>query len=198
MGKSIIQNINREKEKEVYRVAATLFNKHGYAATSIRTISKALGIRESSIYHYIQGKEDLLYVICKSAMTQSLEIIEPIAKSNNRPDDKLMKMIEMHIITIAENVNEHSTMLKELRSLSVIRQKDIVKLRDRYEALVRKTIEDYAKEFPSCSINIKMATLGLLGMMNWLIYWYSEDGEMKSCKIAKIFGNLFAHGVCSK
>lgn len=194
--KSIIQSLTREKEREVYRIAATLFNKHGYAATSIRQICKTLGIRESSLYHYIQSKEDLLYLICKSAMTQSLEVVEPISKSANLPESKLMKMIEAHIITIADNVHEHSTLLKELRSLGEEKQKDIIKLRDRYEMIFRKAVEAYMRENPACKKNIKIVTLGLLGMMNWLIYWYSEGGEMKSDKIAKVFWNLFAHGAC--
>jgi AcrR family transcriptional regulator len=194
--RSIIQSISREKEREVYRIAATLFNKQGYAATSIRQICKTIGIRESSLYHYIQGKEDLLYNICKSAMSQSLEVIEPIANSNSRPDLKLKKMIESHIITIADNVNEHSTMLKELRSLSLEKQNEIIYLRDKYEMMFRQAGEEYTRGNPAFLENTKMITLALLGMMNWLIYWYAEGGEMKSDKIAKVFWNLFAHGAC--
>jgi TetR/AcrR family transcriptional regulator, cholesterol catabolism regulator len=195
-GKSIIQSINREKEREIYRIAATLFNKYGYAATSIRQICKTIGIRESSLYHYIHGKEDLLYLICKSAMTQSLEAIEPIARSDMEREQKLRKLIESHIIIIADNVHEHATLLKEIRSLSIEKQQEIIKLRDKYEGTFRQTVGEYLGENPACKKNIKMLTFGLLGMMNWLIYWYSERGEMKSHTIAKIFWELFSHGAC--
>ena len=191
-----IRSRGRKKENEVYRIAASLFNKQGYASTSIRKICQTIGIRESSLYYYMRSKEELLYNICEWSMIRSLEAVEPIVMSNIRPDLKLRKIIETHIITIAQNVNEHSTMLKELRSLSPKNQRKIINLRDRYETLCRKVLADYAKENSCRRVNVKIITLALLGMMNWLIHWYSAGGEMKSDEIAKIFSNLFIHGAC--
>ena len=129
-------------------------------------------------------------------MSQSLQVIEPIANSDHLPDLKLKKMIESHIITIADNVNEHATMLKELRSLSIEKQNEIIHLRDNYEMMFRQVMKEYAQGNPVSLKNTKMITLALLGMLNWLIYWYSEGGKMKSDQIAKVFWNLFAHGAC--
>lgn len=124
-------------------------------------------------------------------MLQSLEAIEPKLSSNSRPDLKLKRMIETHITTIAENANEHSTMLKELRSLSPTNQRKIIKLRDRYEALFREVIADCVKEEVFGEVNVKITTLALLGMMNWLIHWYAPEGPMKTDEIARIFSDLF-------
>lgn len=187
MAKEII----RVREAELYRNAASLFHKNGYASTSMRQICRAVGIRESSLYHYIRKKEDLLYYICEQSMLLSLEAIEPIVRLNLRCDLKLKKMIETHIITIAQNSNEHSTMLKELRSLSPSNQRKIIKLRDRYEVLFRKVIADCVQEKLFRDVNVKITTLALLGMMNWLIHWYIPDGEMTSEEIARIFSDLF-------
>jgi hypothetical protein len=124
-------------------------------------------------------------------MRLSLKAIEPILCSNSRPDLNLKRMIETHISTIAENANEHSTMLKELRSLSPGNQRKIIKLRDRYEALFRKVIENCVKKRVFRDVNVKITTLALLGMMNWLIHWYAPDGPMKSEEIARVFSDLF-------
>jgi len=120
-----------------------------------------------------------------------LEAIEPKLSSNSRPDLKLKRMIETHITTIAENSNEHSTMLKELRSLSPTNQRKIIKLRDRYEALFREVIADCVKRRVFRDMNVKITTLALLGMMNWLIHWYAPEGPMKTDEIARIFSDLF-------
>jgi len=185
------ERVLRLREVELYRTAAALFNKHGYASTSMRQICRAMGIRESSLYHYIRTKEDLLYHICERSMFLSLKAIEPIAELPSRNELKLKRMIETHITTIAENCNEHSTMLKELRSLSTGNQRRIIKLRDRYEALFRKVIADCIKEKVFRDTNVKFTTLALLGMMNWLIHWYSPQGPMTSEEIARIFSGLF-------
>lgn len=185
----------RVKEAELYRKAAYLFNKYGYYNTSTRRIGRENRIRESSLYHYIRKKEDLLYNICEQSMLFSIEAIEPIAKANLICDLKLQKMIEVHLITIAENSNEHSTMLKELRSLRLGNQRKIIKLRDQYEAMFRNVIENGVREGVFRPVNAKISTLALLGMMNWLIHWYSPAGEMKSEDIAKAFSELFIEGL---
>jgi AcrR family transcriptional regulator len=185
------KEIVRLREAELYRIAAFLFNKYGYASTSMRQICRGIGIRESSLYHYIRSKEDLLYHICEQSMLLSLEAIEAITNLNSRPDFKLKKMIETHITTIAENANEHSTMLKELRSLGRSNQRKIIKLRDRYEALFRKVIADCVHQRVFRDVDVKITTLALLGMMNWLIHWYAAEGPMKSEEIARIFSDLF-------
>lgn len=188
---AMLPRVARLREAELYRAAAALFNKQGYASTSMRQICRAMGIRESSLYHYIRSKEDLLYHICERSMFLSLEAIEPIVKLSSRSKLKLKRMIETHITTIAENSNEHSTMLKELRALSPRNQRKIIRLRDRYEALFRKVIADCVQEKVLRDTDVKIATLALLGMMNWLIHWYSPTGPMKSEEIARIFSGLF-------
>lgn len=90
----------RVREAELLRNAALLFNKKGYSSTSIRQLCKVIGIRESSVYHYIDKKEDLLYKTCEHSMLMSLKVIEPIAKSTLKSDLKFRKMIEAHIINI--------------------------------------------------------------------------------------------------
>jgi AcrR family transcriptional regulator len=189
----MLQNRGRNKEKEIYQVAAHLFNKHGFGSTSIRQICSTIGIRESSLYHYIRNKEDLLFNICESSMLQSLKGVEPIRMSNAPSVAKLRKLIETHIVTIAQNANEHSTMLKELRSLGPKNQRKIIKLRDQYEGICRQIIQEcLTAKVPQ---KAKIVSLALLGMMNWLIHWYSPEGNMKSEEIAQVFEDLFIGGI---
>ncbi len=184
----------RGRKAELYKNAAFLFNKNGYASTSMRQICRAIGIRESSLYHYIRSKEDLLYNICEWSMLQSLEAIKPIVRLNLRPDLRLQKMIETHLIGIAQNSDLHSTMLKELRALNANNQRKIIKLRDRYESLFRKVIAECVKEKLFRDVNVKITTLALLGMMNWLVHWYAANGQMKNEEIARLFSDLFLRG----
>ena len=107
---------------------------------------------------------------------------------------KLQEMIETHIVTIALTSNEHSTMLKELRYLSQSAQAKIIELRDRYEALFRNVVKDCIGEGFFRGVDVKISTLALLGMMNWLIHWYSKDGKLTSESIAEMFSDLFVNG----
>ncbi|WP_410876937.1 TetR/AcrR family transcriptional regulator [Nocardia sp. A7] len=47
-------------EEEILDAAAELFTRNGFAGTPTRTIADAVGIRQSTIYHYFATKEDIL------------------------------------------------------------------------------------------------------------------------------------------
>jgi hypothetical protein len=99
-------------------------------------------------------------------------------------------MIEAHINIISGTTNEQSTMLRELRSLSPGNQRKIIKLRDKYQDLFRRVVADCIRGGLLPNNQVKITTLALLGMMNWLIHWYSPNGPMKREKIAHIFSSL--------
>jgi AcrR family transcriptional regulator len=48
-------------------VAVTVFNERGYDGTSMEDLARAAGIRKSSFYHHVDGKEALLAAACDEA-----------------------------------------------------------------------------------------------------------------------------------
>jgi AcrR family transcriptional regulator len=49
-----------DPREDVLRVAAVMFIEQGYAATSTRAIADAVGLRQASLFHYFEKKEDIL------------------------------------------------------------------------------------------------------------------------------------------
>jgi hypothetical protein len=46
---------------EIYRTAAQIILRKGYDATSVNDIANALGMTKAGLYHYINGKKELLF-----------------------------------------------------------------------------------------------------------------------------------------
>jgi AcrR family transcriptional regulator len=59
--------------EEVLAAAAELFTGRGYAATTTREVAEHAGIRQASIYHYFQSKEEILASLLESTVHPSLE-----------------------------------------------------------------------------------------------------------------------------
>src|SRR5258708_33961089 len=55
---------------EVYRAAAQIILRKGYDATSINDIANALGMTKAGLYHYINGKKELLFDIMNFALDE--------------------------------------------------------------------------------------------------------------------------------
>ena len=49
----------RPREAELLAAATRLFRQRGYHATSMQDLGEALGMNRGSLYHYINGKDEL-------------------------------------------------------------------------------------------------------------------------------------------
>src|SRR5436309_13849473 len=60
----------------VLAVAVEVFNERGYDRTSMRVLSRRLGIAQSAIYHHVAGKEELLLLVLYRALTGLSGVVE--------------------------------------------------------------------------------------------------------------------------
>lgn len=57
------RNSGCETKQHILDVALELFSRKGFSATSIREIAQTVGVRESAIYNYFKGKNDILQTL---------------------------------------------------------------------------------------------------------------------------------------
>lgn len=62
--------------KSIITAATRLFAEQGYQKTTITDISREVGLVESAIYEYFQGKEDLLFSIPYDWATEKIDELE--------------------------------------------------------------------------------------------------------------------------
>lgn len=65
----------RTARDEILDAAGELFTTLGYTATSTRTIAEAVGIRQASLYHYFDTKDDILCALLSQTVTPTLLFI---------------------------------------------------------------------------------------------------------------------------
>jgi AcrR family transcriptional regulator len=106
--------LNNTRELLVAK-AAELFYRNGFANTSIRDISRAVGI-SAALYHYFKTKDDLLYEIIKKIGHHLLIIINQAQQEFDPPDDpeeRLRKMIFMQICLLKGKREEVKIYIEE-------------------------------------------------------------------------------------
>ncbi|MFC0527086.1 TetR/AcrR family transcriptional regulator [Phytohabitans kaempferiae] len=178
----------------VIPVAAAMFRRLGYARTSTRELATRLGIQSGSLYHYINGKDDLLYQICSSALTHIEEAVRK-ATAAAPVERKLEVVIKRHLISALTDSDSHATMLVELKALSAERKAAVIRQRDQYEELIRTIIEEsQAAGVVRADIEAKYLTLGLLNLLNWSIFWFDPDGPLTEDELARVLAAVFLDG----
>lgn len=186
----------RERSEEVYAAALRLFTEKGYHATSMQDIAGAVGLYKGSLYHYIGGKEELLVQVFERAMGSLLSDVERIAADPSlSPAVQLRRVIQAHVEAVASNAEALTVYLHEFRALAGEALETVRQQRDRYRSLVESIVERgvLAREFTTGDVGI--ATLGILGMCNWVAQWYRPEGRLGAGEVAEYFAEMVLGGL---
>ncbi len=181
--------------ERLFEASARLFQEKGFKAASMEDIAQALGIRKSSIYYYINSKEELLREICIRTMGMLTKAAEGIITSVSDPEERLKRLIVSHVELLCENLDLFTVTLRELTPTNAGPfWEETVGLRDKYEGLIRQAIRDAREAGILREMDEKLAGFALLGMMNWMIRWYSPNGEKSPRELAQFWIELFFNG----
>lgn len=185
-----------QRRKEIFEAAAKIFAEKGYAATSIQDVADAVGILKGSLYYYIDSKEDLLFGVIQDAHETGIANLEHIAAVEGDALVKLRAAVESHVVSNVQNLAKVGVFFNDFRSLSPERHELIIKARDKYDRQFRTLIRQGQQEgVIREDIDPKIATMGILGMVNWVYQWYRPTGKVSAEEIASTFADLVLGGL---
>jgi AcrR family transcriptional regulator len=175
--------------------AAALFSSKGYAATSTREVAALTGMRKASLYYHIDGKEDLLYDICKASLERIRSDVETAVQDVRDPLERTRAMICAHVESMLRDQNEHAATLAEMHALSQERLAQVVALRDAHEGLIRSILEDAQKAgVLRMDVDVKYLCLSVLGLINRVLVWYRRRGPLTPRQIGEVLAIVFLGG----
>ncbi|MCW5935616.1 MAG: TetR family transcriptional regulator [Fimbriimonadia bacterium] len=193
---SIKTEKQEQRREQILQGAAKVFARKGYHATTVEEIARELGMTKASIYYYINDKSDLLYQLYRRAMELLLDSQAEIARRAVTADLQLKAMIEEYARIVSGSHAMFSVVvLREHHALSPKRRKEIIAMRDEYEANLRACIEQGIQESTFEPTDVKMAAYVVLGALNWIPTWYNPKGERAKEEIGAIFAERLVHGL---
>jgi AcrR family transcriptional regulator len=155
----------------------------------MRDVAKASGMSLAGMYHYVAGKEELLYLIQRRCFESVLSGAERAATETLTPVARLRAFIRHHLEFFAAHMHEMKVLSHEAESLAGERAEEILRLKRRYAELLQRLIVAAGGTNPSVS------AYALFGMMNWMYTWYRPSGRLSPAALADTFAELFLHGV---
>jgi AcrR family transcriptional regulator len=169
-----------DRADHIYRVAAEVMCRKGYEATSMNDIANAVGLTKAGLYHYIRGKEDLLFQIMSYGMDMVDQDVMAPAKQVEDATERLRTIIARHSKRVIEVGGAVSILLDEMYALTTAHRR-VIKARKRaYFELIRETLEQLAAEGKLRDVSPTVATFCLFGMVSWVSRWYRKDGKLTS------------------
>ena len=172
---------NRQPREEIIRAAAEVFMEFGYAASTIDAVAERLGATKGRIYHYYRSKAELYFDVQIAAMELLLAEIEPLARAEGTPAERLRRMALRHteILMIesatqkvaVQGLERNLLAAEAARHVKTLRQ--IVRMRDEYEQLFAEVIDAGIRSGDFVDLPPRLATKPLFGTLNWVTVWFT-------------------------
>ena len=184
-----------KRASNVYRVAAEIMCRKGYEATSMNDIAEAAGLTKAGIYHYIRGKEDLLFGIMTYAMDNVEQGIIAPAMEQTDAEQRLYTIVERHTRSVLEGVGAITIVLEEMTSLTPPHRRTITQRKRAYFEFIRHTLEQLASEGKLRDVSPTCAAFSILGMILWISRWYRRDGKITLQQVMNDYLQIAMSGV---
>jgi AcrR family transcriptional regulator/alkylation response protein AidB-like acyl-CoA dehydrogenase len=172
---------------EILDAAADAFTQQSYDATTLDYIGDAIGVTKGSIYYHYRSKADLFAAVYQRAMEMNIDTVTPISNQPGvRAIDRLYRMVYAHALQVMRHLSYQRVAVQGLEAHLLgrvseeqrTRLNEVIALRDTYEQLFLRAIEEAidAGELPQQSA--RMAVKPLFGAINHTTMWYQpRPGE---------------------
>lgn len=175
-------------------VAVQVFTERGYDGTSFQHLSHASGLSKSSIYHHIEGKEQLLRLGLERAL-------EPLMASTTEPEStsgpaiqRLTHLIRRNIEILADRLpyvtlllNVHGNTETERWALAQRRAYDKTVASVVQEAIDEGSVRD--------DVDARTTARLIFGMINSAREWYKPGRGMTPSALADEICTLLFEGI---
>lgn len=104
-----------EKRRRILEAAIRTFGRRGFHEARIAEIAAAAKVAEGTVYLYFRGKEDLLGVVFDESMDDVLAKGRAIVRSKARADERLTRLVDLHLEFIGSDRDLASVFQIELR-----------------------------------------------------------------------------------
>ena len=186
----------RRKRDAVIGVAASAFNRRGFANTSMDDVAKALGVTKPTLYQYFASKQDILYECHHRAMDHGEAGLALAAGHDGSGCDKLMIYLRRYMQGIFGDFGT-CAVLTDVDSLTQEQRDAVVIRRSAISGATQDIIESGITDGSILPCNAKLATLFTLGVVNWIPLWYRENGPSSPEEIINEFIKLLGTGLAS-
>jgi len=196
-GKTLTKIHDRE---QVIDAAAKVFAAKGFEAARLEEIAAELGVLKGSLYYHAASKAELLFLVTRRRMLTIIEHTQAIAVSEAPPAEKLATAVRAHLQHLDQHHPESSLwfMQPSRSAKSADRQAEIGALHREYEVVLRGIVQDgIGSGDLRRDLDATVATLGVLGMCNWLPRWYDRDGRLAIDGIGDTFIGMVLDGLRS-
>jgi AcrR family transcriptional regulator len=166
-------HIEPESSRRLLLSALDAFLARGYHAATTREIAERAGMSPAAVYVHWKAKHDLLFEISRIGHRAVLEVVEQaLADASEDPAERVRAFVSAFARWHAENHALARVIQYEFKKLPPAQFRQIVAIRDRFEALMRDELGRGVAAGVFDVADLEGTTLAALSLCIDLARWY--------------------------
>ena len=183
-------NLQRDR---ILKSAARCFNEKGYSGTSLKDVSRELGLTDAALYYYVRNKKELVYQCYLRAGELGAEAMARGIDEGGTGLEQARAYIRHHVeIMVGER--GPVAIMSEIPSLNTAHREEILEISRRhsrgFEAILSRGIADGS--IADC--DVRMTGNAIMGALNWIPKWF-HGGAAQAADIIESFPNILTRGL---
>ncbi|HEY6730216.1 MAG TPA: TetR/AcrR family transcriptional regulator [Solirubrobacterales bacterium] len=173
------------RRREVIATAAQLFAERGYDGTSISELTEATGLAAGGLYHYIEGKDDLLIAICDELLEPLLDQAQEIVATEAPPVEQLRELVRAWVTHVVAHRHHMLVFTQERQAIERERRwRRVRSQRKEFEQILDDVLSRGETDGSMTFADRRLSLLALLGMVNYTAQWVRPSGRLCAEEIA--------------
>jgi len=86
-----------ERYEGILKAACDVIARRGFHQASIREIARSAGLSLAGLYHYVGGKDELLFLVLDSSLDRLIEELDDALAGARTPELRLLAVIRTHL-----------------------------------------------------------------------------------------------------
>jgi AcrR family transcriptional regulator len=184
-------------EAEILERSAELFAARGFAATSMGDIADALGSSRPALYHYFSSKDEILDHLIHGLADSAEAAVTAATATAGPAEGRLRALVAALIAPVAESPGRFRLILT---SDATVSRGPRDRLRKLERTVVRAMTDVLADGVSSGEFRPgldRTATFGILGMINWVAWWYSPGRDVSTAELCESIAQMAVASVRS-
>lgn len=156
--------------ERVLDAAADLFLAEGYDAATMQQLADKLGLHKSSLYHYVDGKEDLLQQLTDQAQADAETAIEALEENADKTE-AFLAAVSLAVDQTLSDLGRVSLVLRQRPGTPT--GDAVIERRRAYDRRLSELITEGQKSGDiRDDIHPMLLSRLTLGMVSWLVEWF--------------------------
>ncbi|MDH3988938.1 MAG: TetR/AcrR family transcriptional regulator [Gammaproteobacteria bacterium] len=177
----------------ILKAAASCFNEKGFSGTSLKDVSRHLGLTDAALYYYVKNKEELVYHCYLRAAELGREAMDKAVRDGASGFEQAHLYIRYHI-EIMVGADGPVAIMSEIPSLKRSHRNQILEVSRQHSAGFEEILARGIEDGSILPCDVRMTGNAIMGSINWIPKWFHGKAAIGK-EICREFPEILTRGL---